>query len=77
MVCVLPDVTALLIPFPDCRMAPGDSPGPELRGHSRRSLPRPAAASPHLGVLSWESLERGDWPEAFTWAFIVRLELNK
>ena len=77
MVRVLPNIMALLTPFPACRMAPGSSPGPELRGHSRRSLTRPAAASPHLGVLSWEPLERGDWPEAWTWAFIVRLELNK
>lgn len=77
MVCVLPDVMALLTSFPVRRTAPGSSPGPELRGRSSGSLPQPAAASPHLGVLSWEPLQKGARPEAWTWVFIVRLELNK
>lgn len=77
MVCVLPDVTALLTRFPACGTAPGSSPGPELRGRSSCSLPRPVAASPHPGVLSWEPLQKGDRPEAWTWVFVVRFELNK
>ena len=77
MVCVLPDVTALLTPFPACGTAPGSSPGPELRGRSSHSLPQPAAASPHLRVLSWEPLQKGARPEAWTSVFIVRLELSK